>query len=110
MLADGRLAKKGKKYPTVWLPNKPVRVKSDGPPKPRRGSKGPLHDALRNYRQRAARKRNWKPYQVFPNATLDAMMRDRPTTLTELGALPGIGPTRLSRFGTDLLEILAKPR
>ncbi len=109
LLADGRLAKKGKKYPTVWLPNKRVRVKSDGPPKPRRGSKGPLHDALRNYRQRAARKRNWKPYQVFPNATLDAMMTNRPTTLSELGELPGIGPTRLSRFGTDLLEILAKP-
>jgi ATP-dependent DNA helicase RecQ len=81
MLADGRLAKKGQKYPTVWLPNKPVRVKSDGPAKPRRGSKGPLHDALRNYRQRTARKRNWKPYQVFPNKTLDAMMADRPTTL-----------------------------
>ncbi|MFT6145551.1 MAG: ATP-dependent DNA helicase RecQ, partial [Myxococcota bacterium] len=45
----------------------------------------------------------------FPNKTLDAMMADRPTTLAELGELPGIGPTRLSRFGDDLLEILAKP-
>lgn len=109
MLADGRLAKKGKKFPTVWLPNKPVRIKSTGPKKPRRGSKGPLHDALRNYRQRAARKRNWKPYQVFPNATIDAMLAQRPSTLEELGELPGIGPTRLSRFGADLLDILAKP-
>lgn len=106
MLDDGRLVRKGRKYPTVWMPDKPVRSATKSASKPRRSSKGPLHDALRNYRRRAARKRRWKPYQVFPNKALDAMIAERPRTLGELGAIPGIGPSRLDKFGDEILAIL----
>ena len=106
MLADGRLVRKGKKYPTVWMPDKKVRTKSASPRPRRVSSKGPLYDALRNYRKNTARKRRWKAYQVFPNATLDAVVKARPTSLDELSELPGVGPSRLSKFGEDVLRIV----
>jgi ATP-dependent DNA helicase RecQ len=107
LLASGRLARAGKKYPTVWIPKKPIRGPSD-PTRPRRRAVAdPLEAALRDYRTRAAKKRRWKPYQVFPDATLRAMVASRPRTADALLAVPGMGPVRLERFGADLLRILA---
>ena len=105
MLADGRLAKKGRKYPTVWLPDKRVRAPRD-PNKPKRPGTTGLAGALRRFRSREARRKRWKPYQVFPDATLDAIVAQRPTNVKELMTLPGIGPTRVRRYSQALLELV----
>jgi ATP-dependent DNA helicase RecQ len=103
LLADGLLGRKGKKYPTVWLPAKPVRPKS--PSAPRREKKG-LQAALEKYRAREARKRGWKPYQVFDNNTLSRICRLQPQTPTDLLAIEGIGEKRLEAFGETVLTLI----
>ena len=108
MLDDGRLVRKGRKYPTVWMPEKRVRPKAD-PSKPRK-PRGPrwqgLEKALADWRTKEARRRRWKAYQVFDNATLKAIAAARPGTLADLEAVPGMGPTRVSRYGQTLLDLV----
>ncbi len=109
MLDDGRLVRKGKKYPTVWLPGKAVRAAAGaGPARPRRDRRTGLAATLATWRQAEARRRRWKPYQVFPDATLAAIVAMRPRTSDALLALPGMGPQRLARFGETLLELVAR--
>lgn len=113
MLRDGRLARKGKKYPTVWMPGKPVRAggsatPDDGGPRRRRGRDTGLRGALRDLRRKEARRRRWKPYQVFPNATLDAIVASRPDTVAALLALPGMGPARIEKFSAPILALVAR--
>ncbi|MCA9495058.1 MAG: HRDC domain-containing protein, partial [Myxococcales bacterium] len=105
LLAEGRLAAKGKKYPTVWMPEKRVR-----PPRAERPAKAAptgLAAALRAWRTKEARRRRWKPYQVFPDATLQALVEGRPSTVAELMAIPGIGPSRVAKFSQALLTLVS---
>ena len=109
LLADGRLKSAGRKYPTVWLPGKAIRAARDpaAPPRPRRSRwSSPLEQRLADYRTGQAKKRRWKPYQVFDNNTLKALAAARPRTMDGLAAVDGMGPTRIGRYGHDLLEIL----
>jgi hypothetical protein len=46
-------------------------------------------------------------YVVLPNATLIQLARDNPRTLDELTKIKGIGPTKLERYGSELLSVLA---
>ncbi len=115
LLEAGSLARRGKKYPTVWLPGRPVRetsAPSSGPSKPARRSRRPrttdLSRALENYRRRAARNLDWKPYMVYQRKVIAAIDVRRPRTLDELGSIPGLGPAKLERFGDDLLDLVRR--
>ena len=70
-----------------------------------------LWSALRSLRMELARAQNVPPYVVFHDATLQEMVRRRPQTLKELGALSGIGERKLAAFGGQFLEtIVTAPR
>ena len=45
-------------------------------------------------------------FVVFTDATLVAIAEKMPTDLQQLRQLPGIGPKKLERYGTDVLAIL----
>ena len=107
LLQEGRLVRKGRKYPTLWLPNKRVRPVRDpnAPKKPRSRSSG-LTAALESMRRKAARQRRWKPYQVFDNATLKRIVAERPTNRVELLAIKGLGEKRVTNFGGAILELV----
>ena len=45
---------------------------------------------------------------VFPNAVLQGIAAARPRTLDELAAVKGIGPTRVERYGADVLRLVAE--
>ena len=109
LLAEGRLAPRGKKYPTLWMPDKRVRPTVSSRPKPKT-VRCPLRAALKNYRRREARRRRWKAYQVFDNKTLEAMAVTRPGTLEDLAAIRGMGPKRVAKFGEGILALLASFR
>ena len=47
-------------------------------------------------------------YVVFHNATLAEIAERRPQTLAELALVPGVGPTKLERYGEDVLAALAR--
>jgi DNA helicase II / ATP-dependent DNA helicase PcrA len=68
----------------------------------------PAHEALRAWRLKLARADKVPPYVVFNDATLDAIIDAAPTTLAELGRVKGIGPTKLDRYGDEILGVLAE--
>ena len=108
LLVDGRLVRKGRKYPTVWLPDKAVRAARDpnAPKTPRKPAATGLRGALMTYRRSEARRRRWKPYQVFTNATLDAIVTTRPRTRMELLEIRGMGEKRVTSFGARIIELV----
>jgi superfamily II DNA helicase RecQ len=59
------------------------------------------------WRQERAKAENVPAYVVFDNKTLDAIVARGPRTEAELLACPGIGPTKLERYGPDILAVLA---
>jgi ATP-dependent DNA helicase RecQ len=66
----------------------------------------PLHERLRLRRLEWAREAKVPAYCVFPNATLDALVRERPTTPADLARVKGLGPSKLERYGAELLALI----
>ncbi len=67
----------------------------------------PVLAALAVWRTRQARIDAVPAYVVAPNATLAAIAAARPRTVAALLAVPGMGPSRVERYGADILEVVA---
>ncbi|NVZ08539.1 DNA helicase RecQ [Allochromatium humboldtianum] len=67
-----------------------------------------LWQALRAHRFALAQEQDVPAYIIFNDATLRAMLEQRPGTLIEMGRLPGIGETKLARFGEGFLRVIAE--
>ncbi|MFI4970016.1 MAG: DNA helicase RecQ [Lysobacterales bacterium] len=65
-----------------------------------------LWDALRDLRGRLAKEQGVPAYVIFHDATLLAMLRERPQTLSALGAVSGVGERKLERYGDAFLGAL----
>ena len=65
-----------------------------------------LFDRLKALRLHLAREQNLPPYVIFHDSTLAAMVEARPDTLERLAELPGVGRTKLDRYGAAFLEAL----
>ena len=65
----------------------------------------PLLDALRLHRSELAREQAVPPYVIFHDRTLHAICELRPSSLDELAEVPGIGASKLERYGDELLRI-----
>ena len=63
-------------------------------------------DALRRVRKSLADSQGIPPYAVFHDATLVAMVNRRPSSLSEMGEVPGVGAIKLERYGAIFLEQL----
>ena len=125
LLEDKRLVRKGQRYPTVWLPGKPVEKKSNRPaganadlaagsglakghsrrPSPGRIGGG-VARALENYRKKKARALGWKPYMVFQKKVMLTIDEEQPDSLAALEGISGLGATKIDRFGEDILAIV----
>jgi DNA helicase-2/ATP-dependent DNA helicase PcrA len=66
----------------------------------------PLYTALKTWRLERARADEVPAYVVFHNATLEEIASRKPRSLAELASVPGVGPTKLERYGEDLLAAL----
>ena len=72
------------------------------------GAKAPVgFEALRAWRLERARADDVPAYVVFHNSTLEEIASRKPRSLAELGAVPGVGPSKLERYGEDVLAALA---
>jgi ATP-dependent DNA helicase RecQ len=67
---------------------------------------GALVDRLRRFRRDAAARAALPPYCVFGDRTLEAIARAKPTDLPALGAVHGIGPSKLAKYGEEILAIV----
>jgi DNA helicase-2/ATP-dependent DNA helicase PcrA len=68
---------------------------------------GPVFDALKQWRLERSREDEVPPYVVFHNTTLAEIAERQPRSLAELALIPGVGPTKLERYGQDVLRVLA---
>ncbi len=69
----------------------------------------PLFARLRELRARLAKEERLPAYCVFHDRTLAALVRQRPGTLDEMAAVPGVGPTKLAKYGAAFLDALRAP-
>jgi DNA helicase-2/ATP-dependent DNA helicase PcrA len=63
--------------------------------------------ALKEWRLARARAEEVPAYVVFNDRTLAELLRIAPRTIAELAEVPGIGPAKLERYGSELLAALA---
>ena len=63
---------------------------------------------LRELRKRLADARDLPAYVVFHDRTLLEMAEQRPLTMEELLAVPGVGPAKLERYGRAFLKELGR--
>ena len=66
-----------------------------------------LWQALRAQRLELARAQGVPPYVIFHDATLLEMVRQRPRDLAALGLIPGVGRSKLERYGETFLAVIA---
>jgi DNA helicase-2/ATP-dependent DNA helicase PcrA len=75
---------------------------------PRPGDDGdPVFAALREWRAGVARDDGVPAYVVAHDATLAAIAEARPSTLSALRRVKGMGPAKLERYGDGILEVLS---
>ncbi len=106
LMEEGRLVKKGRKYPTVWLADKPVRQKRAPGSAPRKPRFTGLQGALVEFRKKEARQRRWQPFKVFTNAIIERIVDARPRTAADLYAIKGLGEQRVRKFGEGILALV----
>jgi ATP-dependent DNA helicase RecQ len=66
-----------------------------------------LWTALRAWRLDEARRQHVPPYVIFHDATLIEVARRRPASLAGLAEIPGVGRSKLDRYGAALLAVLS---
>jgi DNA helicase-2/ATP-dependent DNA helicase PcrA len=62
---------------------------------------------LRDWRAGRAKADNVPAYVVFHDSVLQAIAAARPATIGELAQISGVGPSKLERYGEELLALLA---
>ena len=65
-------------------------------------------EALRAWRLEEARRQELPPYVIFHDTTLIEVARRRPTSLTSLATIPGVGASKLDRYGSAIIEIVSR--
>ena len=71
-----------------------------------RGHEREMWEALRSLRRKLAEEHSVPPYVIFPDATLLAMLRSQPGSLSEMAQVSGVGARKLERYGQAFLEVL----
>ena len=92
------------------------RARRDGPapagapvgPTGAAGTGDPLLARLRDWRLTTARDQSVPAYVIFRDATLELIAERRPASLRELAAVPGVGRTKLDRYGAAVLALCAE--
>ncbi|MER0238478.1 DNA helicase RecQ [Fulvimarina sp. MAC8] len=67
-----------------------------------------LFQALRQKRMEIARTQNVPPYVIFHDKTLIELAAARPISRAKMAEVPGIGETKLDRYGPAFLAVIAE--
>jgi ATP-dependent DNA helicase RecQ len=68
----------------------------------------PLFEALRELRRELAAEAQLPPYVIFHDATLREMAAVRPSSLSEMGAISGVGARKLEAYGDAFLAVIRR--
>jgi ATP-dependent DNA helicase RecQ len=66
-----------------------------------------LWQKLRAWRLDESRRQELPPYVIFHDTTLVEVARRRPSSLAALGDIPGIGRSKLDRYGAAVLAVIS---
>jgi ATP-dependent DNA helicase RecQ len=66
-----------------------------------------IWEALRAWRLAEARQQQLPPYVIFHDATLIEIARRRPASLAALAPIPGVGRTKIERYGSAVIALVA---
>jgi ATP-dependent DNA helicase RecQ len=102
---EGQEALRGRREVEITLPAETVAPARPGAVN---GDAGPLFEKLRRWRTGRAQELGVPAYVVLPDRTLGELATRRPSTTEALLDVPGIGPSKLERFGAELLRVLAE--
>ena len=67
-----------------------------------------VFEALRDWRRSEAQAQSVPAYVIFQDRTLAEIVAARPRSLDQLGGIPGVGRTKLERYGAAVLKVLAE--
>ncbi len=83
-----------------------------GPGAPATGSSGDprITEALKSWRRDRARRDSVPAYVVLTDKAIDDIAKRRPDGLAELARCHGIGPTKLERYGDEILAAVQSAR
>jgi ATP-dependent DNA helicase RecQ len=69
-----------------------------------------LWEALRAWRLEEARRQELPPYVIFHDSTLTEVARRRPASLASLAEIPGVGRSKLERYGSAVIAVVAESK
>lgn len=67
-----------------------------------------IEEELRSYRYKQAQAEGLKPYMIFNNAEMEALIQAAPQTKEELLKVKGFGPVKVEKYGDALIQILSQ--
>ncbi len=70
--------------------------------------KNPLYKELKLYRLNKSREEKTKPYFIYNNLQLEAIIKAKPKTIEELNEVNGFGKVKCEKYGEDIIEIVKK--
>jgi DNA helicase II / ATP-dependent DNA helicase PcrA len=70
--------------------------------------RSPLSNALRAWRTARARQDETAAFIVFHDSTIEAIAAARPRSIAELRRVPGVGPTKLDRYGEEIIGVVVR--
>jgi DNA helicase II / ATP-dependent DNA helicase PcrA len=73
----------------------------------RTAADNPAISALKRWRLQRSRDDSVPAFVVFHDSTLEAIAAAEPSDLAQLAEVPGVGPTKLDRYGDEILEALS---
>jgi DNA helicase II / ATP-dependent DNA helicase PcrA len=100
------LSTSGERKPSPFLAELGVSGGSGRAPRGRAAG-DPVFEALRDWRKQRATADGVPAYVVFHDSTLAEIAAARPRSRVELAGVSGVGPTKVDRYGDDLLATLA---
>ncbi|MEU6094096.1 DNA helicase RecQ [Streptomyces sp. NPDC047079] len=112
---SGTVLRREREVPLRKEPPKPTAARTSSPKGERRPKAAaelppelvPVFEALRSWRAAQAKEQGVPAYVIFHDATLREIAAVRPTTVTELGTIGGVGEKKLATYGEGVLEVLA---
>jgi ATP-dependent DNA helicase RecQ len=118
LIAQGCLSQTSGQYPMVELSDRgraclggtetvTLSIPADPEPAAPPPADPALFERLREWRSQVARRQGVPAYVVFHDRTLNELAARRPADLVELETLPGIGRSKLDRYGQAILDVIA---
>ncbi len=105
--ATGSSAKQQRLTPQPKSARKPTSKSSpaQAPPEDLSPAAQQLEQALKGWRTTVAKKLGMPPFVVLHDRTLRAIAHARPTTPNQLQEISGMGPAKVDKYGSQILEI-----